>query len=98
MTMYSLGTWTVSAGRAEDFVRAWQELADNTKRDFPDATATLLRDHDKPNVFVSFGPWESLQQIEQWRGSDAFKQGVAKIRELLEGFEPHTMDRVGGVE
>jgi heme-degrading monooxygenase HmoA len=92
MTVYTLGIWTVKAGRELDFVRAWQELAEQTKLDFPDGTATLLRDRAHPSQFISFGPWESLEQIEQWRGSDMFKQGVAKLRELLGEFTPHTMD------
>jgi len=37
---------------------------------------------------------ESLEQIEMWRASTTFGEGVAKIRELLDGFEPHTMDPV----
>jgi heme-degrading monooxygenase HmoA len=92
MTIYTLGIWTVKAGREADFVSAWQELADRTKSDFPDETATLLRDRDQPRQFVSFGPWQSLEQIDQWRGSDTFKQGVAKLQELLDEFAPHTMD------
>jgi hypothetical protein len=43
MSVYTLGVWTVTDGREEDFVRAWQELADRTKAEFPDETATLLR-------------------------------------------------------
>jgi heme-degrading monooxygenase HmoA len=92
MTVYTLGIWTVKPGREEDFVRAWQELADRTKADFPDETATLLRDRDRPRQFVSFGPWASIEEIEQWRDSGTFKQGVAKLRELLEEFAPRTMD------
>jgi hypothetical protein len=51
MTVYTLGIWTVKPGREEDFVRAWQELADRTKSDFPDERATLLRDRDHLSQF-----------------------------------------------
>jgi heme-degrading monooxygenase HmoA len=98
MSVFTLGIWTVKIGREEDLVRAWQELADRTKDDFPDEAATLLRDQDQPNRFISFGPWESLAQIEQWRASETFQQGVGKIRALLEDFTPHTMDVVGGID
>ena len=47
-------------GREGDFVKSWEDLADRTKSGFPDETATLLRDRDQPNLFISFGPWESL--------------------------------------
>jgi heme-degrading monooxygenase HmoA len=90
--VFTLGIWTVKNGREGDFVDAWRALADRTKSDFPEETATLLRDRDEPNRFISFGPWESLEQIEQWRSSDTFKQGVGALRAMLDHFEAHTMD------
>ena len=92
MSVFTLGIWTVKEGREDDFVRAWRELAERTKEDFPDETATLLRDREQQNRFVSFGPWESLDQIEQWRNSTTFQAGVGKIRELLDDFAPSTLD------
>jgi quinol monooxygenase YgiN len=92
MGVYTLGIWRVKDGRADDFVRAWLELAEQTQADFPAGTATLLRDRDQPSLFTSFGPWDSLEQIAQWRNSPTFQDGVAKLRELLDSFEPHTMD------
>ena len=73
-------------GRADDFVRAWGTLAERTKVDFPNATATLLRDRDQPNRFISFGPWDSLEQVEHWRDSAAFRDSVGEIRATLESF------------
>jgi heme-degrading monooxygenase HmoA len=90
--VYTLGIWTVKNGRERDFVKAWEDLADRTKSDFPDETATLLRDRDQPNLFISFGPWESLEQIEKWRSSDAFTQRVGTLRPMLDDFEAHTME------
>jgi quinol monooxygenase YgiN len=98
MTVYTLGLWTVKSGHEEEFIRAWTELAEQTKLDFPDEEATLLRDGDLPNLFISFGPWASIEQIDQWRGSDTFKNGVGKIRALLDNFVPHTMERVAGID
>jgi quinol monooxygenase YgiN len=94
MAVYTLGLWRVKPGCEERFVAAWRAMADRTKADFPDASAVLLRDREAPNLFVSSGPWESLDQVGQWRASPAFTEGVAAIRELLDGFEPHTMDPV----
>jgi heme-degrading monooxygenase HmoA len=94
MAVYTLGIWTVKPGREEEFISAWQDMASHTKADFPSASAILLRDRDKPNQFVSSGPWDSLEQAEAWRASAAFREGVAKIRQFLDGFEPHTMDPV----
>jgi len=97
MSVFTLGIWTVNDGREDDFVHAWRDLAERTKEDFPDATATLLRDRDQQNRFVSFGPWESLDQIEQWRSSTTFQTGVAKIRELVDDFVPFTLDQAAEI-
>ena len=98
MRVYTLGVWTVKNGREGDFVKAWQDLADRTKTDFPEETATLLRDRDQPNLFISFGPWESLEQIERWRSSDTFKHRVGTIRAMLDDFVAHTMDVAAEIE
>ena len=90
--IYTLGMWTVKEGREADFVAGWQAMGEATVADFPDAHGTLLRDRDRPGRFVSFGRWESLEQVQAWRASDAFQQGVGRIRELLDGFEPGTYE------
>jgi heme-degrading monooxygenase HmoA len=92
MTVYTLGVWTVRPGEAEAFEAGWKELARRTKRDFPAATAVLLRDRDDPHRYISFGPWESDEEVARWRDSAAFRETVGAVRAVLEGFEPHTMD------
>jgi heme-degrading monooxygenase HmoA len=89
--------WTVKPGREHEFIGAWQALAAATAADFPGASALLLQDRDAPSRFISTGPWESLDQIEAWRDSDTFRDGVSKIREVVDGFEPHTMDLAASV-
>ena len=92
MAVYTLGVWTVKDGREQDFIDAWHAMAAATATDFPGASAMLLRDRDTPSVFISSLPWESLDQIEAWRASETFRAGVGEIRELIDNFEPHTMD------
>jgi quinol monooxygenase YgiN len=84
-------------GIEDEFVKAWRDLATRTKGDFPNATATLLRDRDDPTLFISFGPWESIEQIERRRASETFQTGVGKIRPLLSEFTAHTLDPVAPV-
>jgi heme-degrading monooxygenase HmoA len=98
MAVYTLGIWRVKTGSENEFIRAWRDLAIKTKEDFPDEVATLLQDRDDPSTFISFGPWESQVQIDQWRRSDTFKEGVSEIRSLLEEFTPHTMDVAVSIE
>ena len=90
--VYTLGIWTAKPGCEDAFVDAWNTLANETATDVPNATAMLLRDRDQPNVFISLGPWDSLEQIEAWRASTTFTTNVGRIRELVDGFEAHTMD------
>ncbi len=94
MSVYTLGIWTVKPGREEDFMQAWRDFATDSAAAFPGATAVLLRDRDQPGQFISCGPWESLAQIEEWRSSAVFANGIGRIRDLLESFRPYTMDPV----
>jgi heme-degrading monooxygenase HmoA len=98
MAIYTLGVWTVRPGAEDEFIEAWRDMAARTAADFPGATAVLLRDRERPNWFISNGPWASMADIEAWRGSATFKDGVARIRGTLEAFEPHTMDPVVTVD
>jgi heme-degrading monooxygenase HmoA len=91
-SVYTLAQWRAKPGHEEQFVTAWRGLADRTRALFPDATAVLLRDREDPSLFVSFGPWESVEVVAEWRNSPAFVESGAQMREHLDGLEPHTMD------
>jgi heme-degrading monooxygenase HmoA len=97
VSIYTLGIWTVTPGREQEFIDAWHAMASATQAEFPGASAILLRDRDEPSRFISSGPWESLDQIEAWRSSATFSDGVGRIRGIIEAFEPHTMDPVATV-
>ena len=94
VTIYTAGMWIVKPGQEAQFIEVWRELATGSAREFPGASAVLLRDRDRPNVFLSRGPWQSLEQIEAWRASAIFQESLARIRPRLESFEPHSMDFV----
>jgi heme-degrading monooxygenase HmoA len=96
MPVYSMGIWLVKPGREDDFMHAWEDLARRTKEAFPGAHGLLMRDKDVPNRFISTGPWESLEQMKEWRESRAFSEGLAGIRNTIEHFEPHTLEQVAG--
>lgn len=92
MTVYTHGIWTAKPGHEEEFVALWDELAQWTITRFPDASGTLLRSREQPNRFLSFGPWESIEQIAEWRGASEWQELVGRMREVLEGFESGTYD------
>jgi heme-degrading monooxygenase HmoA len=91
---YTYSTWHVKPGREQEFVRRWQELADWSASQGLAARAMLLRDVDDGTRFVSFGPWESLETIRRWRSAPGFHERVARLNEVIEGFEPRTLELV----
>ncbi len=96
---YTHGIWTVTPGHEEQFVTAWTELAEWTGREVPGSIwAKLLRDSSAPNRFISFGPWESQDAIEGWRALAGWQERVQRLRELLDGFEPSTLELVAELE
>jgi hypothetical protein len=92
--IWTHGVWTVKPGREDEFVRGWQEMARAGATAFEAVEPPrLLRDRNRRNVFVSFGPWSSVEEVDRFReamGSrfDALEQ------EVLESFEPATLDEV----
>ena len=94
-TPYSSTTWIVKPGLEDEFVRRWSEFADWSGAQGLTASAMLLRDMDERNRFVSFGPWETVDAIRRWRSLPGFQERVARLHEVLEHFEPHTLELVG---
>lgn len=91
--VYTSGRWTVLPGREDEFVAAWSELAQWTFAEVPGSSwARLLQHQEKPNVFVSFSPWQSADAIAAWRESPGFQGRVEGIRGMLENFEPEVFD------
>jgi quinol monooxygenase YgiN len=97
--LYTHGVWTVIPGREDQFVAAWGEFAQWTKREAPGAAwAKLLRDSGQRNRFVTVGPWESQKAIDEWRALPGWQERIARIRPLLERFEPSTLEVVTEIE
>ena len=97
VSVYTMGIWLVKPGREDDFVKAWKDMADKTHTDYPGGRGLLMRDRDVPNRFISTGPWASLEQVDQWRSSATFTEGLASIRDIIEHFEPHTLDEAATI-
>jgi quinol monooxygenase YgiN len=95
--VWTHGTWTVKAGREEQFVDEWRAMVRDVSAEISAARPpTLLRDHDRPNVFVSFGPWDDLDTVARFRSSAAFHRHMNAMGELLESFDAKTLDEVAG--
>jgi quinol monooxygenase YgiN len=96
--MYTSGVWIVKKGREDDFARRWQESADSASLEYPDVSFRLLRDHENPQRFISFGEgWRSTEQIEAARSAPTYQDGMAAMWRLLESGEISTLDVVASV-
>jgi heme-degrading monooxygenase HmoA len=93
-TPFTHTTWHVKAGQEEEFVRRWQDWAEWSHRHGFRAHARLLRDVESPSTFVSFGPWETMAAVRAWRTEPGYHERVAQLQELVEHFEPRTLEQV----
>jgi heme-degrading monooxygenase HmoA len=90
-------TWQVKAGQEEEFVARWREWAEWSHRQGLRAHARLLRDVENPGTFVSFGPWETIAAVRTWRHEAGYHERVTRLQELVERFEPRTLEQVAEI-
>jgi heme-degrading monooxygenase HmoA len=89
---YTHTVWRVKPGREDEFVERWREWIEWSHRQGLDAGALLLRDLDSPHTFVSFGPWDSTAAVKSWRALPGYQERVSRLREVVDGFEPRTLE------
>ncbi len=90
--LYTLGVWTVKKGNEKSFKSAWENFARWTARNQPGTgKGFLLQDSEKPQQFISFGPWENAEAIKSWRERPEFKAFFSQARELCEELRPQTL-------
>ncbi len=77
------------------FLDRWSEFARWSFEHHKGAVSVvMLRDAERPNVFISAGPWSDPESMTQWRQSTAFAEAFRDFRGLCEKIEPHTMKAV----
>jgi heme-degrading monooxygenase HmoA len=91
---YTHTTWHVKQGSEDEFVARWEEWVEWSHREGLAAPALLLRDAEDPSMFVSFGPWASLSAVQNWRALAGYQERVARLSEVVESFEPRTLQVV----
>jgi heme-degrading monooxygenase HmoA len=96
-TPFTHTTWQVKPGLEDEFVERWREWAEWSHRQGLRAHARLLRDVESPGTFVSFGPWETVAAVRAWRGESGYHERVARLQELVESFEPRTLEQVAEI-
>ena len=91
---YTQTTWHVKPGHEDEFVRRWTELAEWSALQGLSGSAKLFRDLEEPTRFVSFGPWEDIDVIRRWRASAGLQERLVRMGEVLQQFEPRTVELV----
>lgn len=89
-TAYTLAMWRVKEGKEEEFIEAWKgDLADFfLGLPNPPGPGTLIRSVADAQLFYSFGPWRSLEDIQQMRSDPRTPQMIGKLAALCEEAEP----------
>jgi len=91
---YTHTTWLAKAEHEADFVELWSEWVEWSHRQGLEANAMLLRDVENPRAFVSFGRWEGIDAVRDWRTLSGYKERVARLGALVERFEPRILEVV----
>lgn len=93
--VYSVGFWTVKAGKEKAFLKTWTDFANWTLNNQKGSlNVVMLQDSEQKNRFISFGPWENLESLQAWRQGPEFKAAFLKFKELCDEIKPNTMKSV----
>lgn len=87
--VYTLGVWRVRDGKEDEFVEAWIGLGRHFRglRN-PPGQGTLLQSLDEPQQFYSFGPWRTLDDIQEMRSHPDTPQAISKLMDLCDEGHP----------
>lgn len=89
--VYTVGVWRVEDGKEKEFVEAWKALGSYFRAlPNPPGVGTLLQNVDQPKEFHSFGPWRSLDDVQEMRSRPGTAEQIAKLMELCEEGQPGT--------
>src|SRR5262249_2978025 len=86
---YTLASWHIQEGQEREFLRVWQEeLAPAFLQISPSTHGTLIQSLEDPRQFYSFGPWESLEQMQAARSDPRARAVIGKLIALCDEAKP----------
>jgi hypothetical protein len=89
--IYTLGVWLVKAGRQADFIEAWRGLGGFfMSLPHPPGEGTLVQSLDEPRQFYSFGPWRTLDDVQEMRSHPDARREIGRLMELCDEGRPGT--------
>jgi hypothetical protein len=81
---YTLGMWRVQPGQKAAFIAAWHELAALFRRlpQPPAGRGVLIQSVEEPDLFYSFGPWQSPDDVDAMRQDVAVQAALKQLHGL----------------
>jgi heme-degrading monooxygenase HmoA len=92
--MMTTGTWIVDGPKQPAFLDAWMTFATWASSMEGAGTLRLGRDSRDPGRFVSYGPWDSADQVHAWKSNAEFRERIAQVLQHVEEFVPSELDVV----
>jgi heme-degrading monooxygenase HmoA len=96
--IYTTGSWKPSQVGEQAFVAAWTEFAAWASTMPGAGTLRLVRDLHESGRFVSFGDWESIDEVKAWKSSPEFRERMAQVLLHVEEFHPTELALVATAE
>jgi heme-degrading monooxygenase HmoA len=91
---FASGNWTVSAGKNAEFEGRWEEFLQWSKAEAKGfVRATLLRDLENPQHYISAGQWESAADRDAWKALPGFQDHLMACRSLCDEFSSSDYER-----
>ena len=97
--IYTLGRWRTKPGQEETFIAAWKELGEYFLGlpKPPQKQGTLIQSLDDSQVFYSFGPWPTLEAVQEMRTNPATPERIGRLVALCEEANPGSFRLVATV-
>lgn len=87
--VYTSGRWETKAGREQEFVDAWRELANWSSGNVRGSgTARLLQGIEDRTRFVGFWAFDDDDALGAWLGSPDVRRRLGALRDMVIDEEP----------
>ena len=95
---YTSGIWVVKPGEDDALVEEWRSFVTWAGSMPGSGTFRLVRDTDRPSIYMSFAPWESFDAQQAWKELPEFRERIGRVRSHCEDFQPSTHELVTVVD
>ena len=92
--MITTGVWRVSPSKQEAFETAWTDFATWASSMDGAGPLRLGRDSDDAQRYVSFGAWDSADQVRAWKSRPEFRERLAQVVQYTDEFNGSELDVV----